>query len=155
MAPVSGRRITEAHGMALMSRLAEFNPALKLPAAFPFQCARRTAEVRPLVEEIVRMPCSVTIGGVLMRDKDLWAFELTNFPMMGRTGDYHVWLTAANGEIVDLTILVSLYAQTGRPLEDATPLAGFPEEMEPFVWRPVLVGDDALDALLESAAGRR
>lgn len=149
LAPVSGWRITEEHGMELMARLGGFNPDLRQPSAFAFQCAGRNRELRPLIEDIIGMKCALTIGDVRWEEKRLWTFDLENFPEMGRSGNYHVWLTAANGEIVDLTVLVSIAALRGTPLDSAVPVAGLPAELSPLSWRPVLVGDDAVGALLE------
>lgn len=153
VATVSGRTITREHGEELMSRLEDFYPS---PASFALQCADRTRELRPMVEDIIGMPCTITVGGLNFQANAIFNFELAKFPTMGRTGAYHVWLTAANGQVVDLTAMVSLKAAFGKPLNEAEPIAGFPDAISPFEWIPELVGDDVLSALLADAAmGRR
>ncbi|RKP48298.1 hypothetical protein [Trinickia fusca] len=149
VATVSGRRITEEHGAELMARLTRFYPS---PALFALQCASRTSELRPTVEEVIGMQCTITVGSLHIQGHPLFAFELSKFPAMGRTGTYHVWLTASNGEVVDLTAMVSLHDAFGKPLDEAVPIAGFPDAIPPFEWVPELVGDDALSALLADAA---
>ncbi|RQP37316.1 hypothetical protein DF154_19540 [Burkholderia ubonensis] len=139
--------------MQLMSRLSDFNPTLGNPYAFVLQCAGRTAELRPLVEDVLQMSCAITIGDVFMRGAPIFAFDIEKFPELGKTGNYHVWLTVESGEIVDLTLMASLYLHYGKPVEEASPIAGLPDEISGFVWHPALVGDEALNVLLSASMG--
>lgn len=149
MVTVSGKRIEAHHGAELMSRLSEFYPS---PGLFALQCAGRTKELQPIVEEIIGMQCTITLGSLSIQGHPMFSFELSQFPAMGRTGAYHVWLTVANGEVVDLTAMVSVHAAYAKPLDEASPIAGIPDKIPFFGWTPELVGNEALAALLADAA---
>ena len=60
-------------------------------------------------------------------------------------------LTTTAMEVLDFRLLVSIRRQRGHDLNQATPVAGNPNHIEPYRWLPAVAGNDAVRSLLQIA----
>lgn len=120
------------------------------PEDLAFQCANINWRMKRTFEAIINAPVLLTVGSVAFKGTPICTVMSTNPQDMRRTGNFHVWWSLGSGEIVDLTLMVSVCVANKIPLEKAQPLAGPPEGFPAITWEPVMVGDEVTLAILEA-----
>lgn len=152
LAKTSGPILTEENGFAFITAFEKAigYSGLKLDD-LPFRCAEISWRAKPILEEITQTKAALTLGAVAKGDSILWSADATSLQELRSSGNYHVWLSLASGEIVDLTLLPSILLQTQQDLSRAQPLAGQPDHLA-FRWIPKLVGDEPIRELLRNGS---
>lgn len=113
------------------------------------QCAQVSIAMKSHVESVTGHAPALTIGSIQHYSTPLIEVGSGELRQMGQAGAYHVWLTMPWGEIADFTLMASLAVLMGKTLNRVSPLAGFPESISPFVWRPLYVGTAATHYILD------
>ncbi len=146
-AQTTGGILTAAHGAELMEALDTEYSGLK-SEDLAFQCANVHWRMKPIFENIIGAPALLTVGSVSYKNTPLCTVTSLRPEDMRRTGNFHVWWSLTSGEVVDLTLMLSLCFAKNLPLERAQPLAGRPEGIPAVTWEPIMVGDEVTCAIL-------
>ncbi len=143
-------RLTPDHGVVLMEFLqAEFSShGLPAQEAIAFRCAQVSELMQPHVESVVGRQAMLTVGTVSYNGIPLIANCDGELHELARSTHYHVWLTMPWLEIVDFTLELSIAVGKGLPTDRCSPLAGYPDAMQPYRWHPLYVGAAAVEVLL-------
>ncbi len=115
------------------------------------QCMAINIRLRPVLEEWLRCPVYYTIGWVdvdagepLFKFDDAFIREkLAN----GHSGSHiglHAWLTLPSLEVIDISLPTSFAVLQNLKEGHGSVIAGPPDGLKGFAYRPMLVGDDFL-----------
>lgn len=141
--------LTESHGHQLVELAArELAGAGELTReALAFRCGQVSVAMARHVEAVSGLKPVLTLGTVSKNGADYWDFDVENPQVSIAAGAFHVWLTTPGMEVVDFTLLVSIQVQQGLA-QQAGPLAGNPDQIWPYRWRPMIAGNDTVRNLL-------
>lgn len=150
---VRSEKVTKAQGVRLMELLqAELGGVSGLrPEDVAFRCGRISTAMARHVDSVTGLQTVLTLGTVSEAGTLLWKFDPGQLQACLRAGTYHVWLTTTAMEVLDFRLLVSIRRQRGHDLNQATPVAGNPNHIEPYRWLPAVAGNDAVRSLLQIA----
>lgn len=105
------------------------------------RCAAESLRVLETAEMAFGARALPTVGAVSIGGALNCSCEPLDLPGLRESGNYHVWLTLPSMEIIDMTLLPSLYRKgLRRSLADSFPILGYPESCQGIQWHPRLVG---------------
>ena len=148
--PSAPRFITQEIGERLETRLSEVLSTTKerLPESIALLCAQVNLKMVDHIEDIVGAAPMLTIGKVKTDGFGSAPNNNESLYSLAQTGNYHVWVTLPWFEIIDLTLMASLWKKKHLELGDVKIVSANYTQKELDAWEPLYIGRAATELML-------
>lgn len=146
--------------LAAIEGLADLHDALAASLAraecdISLECARLVLAALPRLAAASGSAPLITVGSVACDGVPVLCADVENLGELRRRACYHVWLSFKDEQVVDLTMMAQLALLQRPAAPRIEPIVGPFHQISRVRWRPYLIGEAIVAALVGADGGPR
>ena len=116
------------------------------------ECTRLALAALPRFAQATGCRPIITLGSVAYNGVPILCADVENIRALRQRSCYHVWWSLGDAQVIDLTLMAQLALLHKPGLPAMLPIVGAPDQHARIQWRPYLLGETLLRALVNDGA---